>query len=138
MSNLLFDSMISNPIHLSFGDYKRLMQKIKEDVKRDDVDPRQLHALYLELERAKKTKARGLSPKIVSMYSTVLIKICDTDERYKFTLVYPDEEDQEMGQFSIYSPLATAVLGFKAGDEFYWTFEDGERKIIVEEVIDEA
>lgn len=127
--------MITNPIHVRFGEYKKLMQKINEDINSRNIDPGKLHSLYLELERAQKTRSKGLSAHIVGMHSTVVIYIFETGERFKFTLVYPEEENESEAKMSIYAPLATAVLGFTEGDEFYWKFDDGEKKILIEKVI---
>jgi transcription elongation factor GreA len=65
--------------------------------------------------------------------TTVTIADVDSDERKVFTLLGPDEADYASGSISVQSPMGTAILGRRAGDEF---IVDAPRGRLTYEIID--
>ena len=40
-------------------------------------------------------------------------------------LVYPDEADQATGKISVLTPVGSALIGLRVGQEIAWVFPDG-------------
>ncbi|QEL17513.1 nucleoside diphosphate kinase regulator [Limnoglobus roseus] len=94
-----------------------------------------LAALAEELRRARVVPRTELPPDVVSMGSTVRIRDLETGEDETYTLVYPDESDIEDEKLSVLSPVGTALLGYRSGDEIEWPVPAGVRRFRVEEVM---
>ncbi|WP_300461158.1 transcription elongation factor GreA [Desulfobacula sp.] len=47
----------------------------------------------------------------------VLVENVDSEERVEYMIVGPDEADIKLGKISVSSPLASALIGKKPGDE---------------------
>lgn len=78
-----------------------------------------------ELERAKVVDSFRLPEDIVSMNSTVELWVSKSDAPVYMTLVYPYAMRQDGTTLSILSPIGTALLGIKQGEEIYWPGTDG-------------
>ncbi len=63
--------------------------------------------------------------------STAVIMDIDTDKESRYTIVGVAEADLEKGYISISSPLARAMLGKRAGDEFKVRLPKGESEFEV-------
>lgn len=79
-----------------------------------------------------------IDPKTVNTDSavfgcTVVLENLDTEEEVKYQLVGPDESDIGNGRISVSSPLGTAIIGKKVGDEVVVLAPGGKREY---EVID--
>ncbi len=59
----------------------------------------------------------GMSGNKVMFGATVELENIDNGEKRKYMIVGPDEADISVGQVSILSPLARAIIGKKAGDD---------------------
>ncbi len=78
------------------------------------------------LEWAVVVPAREVSPDIVTMYSQVLLKNLETNERSTFTLCYPAHADLNTNLVSVLSPVGWSLLGLQVGDIARWTTPRGE------------
>ncbi|HCO24501.1 MAG TPA: transcription elongation factor GreAB, partial [Gimesia maris] len=54
---------------------------------------------------------------IVTMNSTVRLRDLETDELETYTLVYPQDANIKEGKLSILTPIGTAILGYRIGDQ---------------------
>ncbi|WP_166822924.1 GreA/GreB family elongation factor [Thalassoroseus pseudoceratinae] len=76
--------------------------------------------LQAELERAEVVDPKDVPSDVVVMRSTVeLIDLVDGISEF-YTLVYPQEADISRGRLSIFSPIGTAILGYRIGDVIEW------------------
>lgn len=82
-------------------------------------------ALDAELARAEVVDARTVAPNVATMNSQVLYEDRVTHQRREVTLVYPADADPEQGRLSVFSPLASALLGLAEGDEIDWPLRNG-------------
>jgi len=69
------------------------------------------------------------------MNSIVKISFSNTNKQVEFQIVYPDKADLKKNKISIFSPIATALIGYKVGDEIEWLVPAGLTKITIGEII---
>jgi len=86
-----------------------------------------LDVLERELARAKVVPPDEIPPYIVTMNSCVLISDTSSNEKMKYTLVYPSDADLQKGKLSILSDLGVAIIGYSVGDTIRWEFPEGIR-----------
>lgn len=91
--------------------------------------------LETELGRAIVYPRSGIDPNVITMNSKVRILDLRTQERSRFTLVYPNESDILEGRMSVIAPLGLALLGQKAGDVVELHVPAGVRRFLVEAVL---
>ena len=89
----------------------------------------QSQALPIEhlLDWALVVPAREVSPDVVTMYSQVLLRNLETNERSTFTLCYPAHANLTANLVSVLSPVGWSLLGLKAGAIARWTTPSGEQ-----------
>ncbi len=56
-------------------------------------------------------------------------------KEFRFNLYTPDKADLKMNKISIFSAIATALIGYKIGDEIEWCAPAGMTKIKIEEIL---
>lgn len=93
-----------------------------------------LSSLIKELNRATVVKGNAISRNVVTMNSRVAIIDQDTSERMTFTLVFPQDADADADKISVLSPIGSAVLGYKTGDEVRWAVPAGIRRFTIAKV----
>lgn len=92
--------------------------------------------LMEELERAKVVDSRHIPENVVSMNSTVQLSISSSEAPFYSTLVYPKDVKEDGSTLSILSPIGTALLGMKQGDEIYWPNPGGKNiKVRIENIL---
>lgn len=72
---------------------------------------------------------------VVTMNSIVKISFTNTKKHIQFQIVYPDQSNIKENKISIFSPIATALIGYKVNDEIEWIVPAGLTKIKIEEII---
>lgn len=73
-----------------------------------------------ELERATVVDPHSIPENIVSMNSTVQLTLSSSKAPFYSTLVYPKDIKKDGSTLSVLSPIGTALLGMKQGDEICW------------------
>lgn len=92
-------------------------------------------ALQRELQRAAVVPTADVPPNVVTMNSRVRYADRTSGVRRSVKLVYPHEADHR-SRVSVTSPLGTALLGLRTGQEIEWIFPRADRRRLrVEEVI---
>ncbi len=94
---------------ITLSDYGRLLNKIEEDIGKNDVSPQILHKLYMQLSTSKKFYSERIPDDIVTMNSEVTILINNYRER-TIRIVFP-QDITGPDDVSIYSSLGSACLG---------------------------
>lgn len=131
--------MKNDPIYLTRNDYHRLTSLLYEYLDKQLAEPAILHHLYLEIERAIKVDSHEVSPLVITMNSTVVYTIDDSQPE-KITITYP-EHTFPVRKFieekikSIFDPLCVALLGYKAGSSFNWTNAGKTVKVFIKEIM---
>lgn len=91
--------------------------------------------LESEIDRAKICPRDGIAPEVITMNSKVRILDLRTQERSRFTLVYPHESDILEGRMSVIAPLGLALLGRRAGEVVELKVPSGNRRFLIEKVL---
>ena len=105
-------SDFSAPV-ISFEDYVRLRQYPMND------------ELTEELDRAIVVHKEQVPDDVVTMHA----RCTYIDERLgtqrEIELVYPEEANPAQGKISVLTPVGSALLGLRVGQEIAWDFPDG-------------
>jgi regulator of nucleoside diphosphate kinase len=94
----------------------------------------EMRLLENELGRAKIVQPEELPQDAVTMNSRVGLMDLASKERMEFTLVLPRDAEIDQGKISVLTPLGTAMLGYRVGDEFDWHVPYGIRRLKVTNV----
>ncbi|WP_347330598.1 nucleoside diphosphate kinase regulator [Marinimicrobium locisalis] len=100
----------------------RLLEEVPEDIITDQ--------LVDELERAKLVAPEKLPDDVVTLHSTVTFTVQSTGKSFTYTLVYPTELDDTSRKLSILSPVGSAIIGLKRGQEIDWPISNTKRTTI--------
>lgn len=78
-----------------------------------------------ELDRAIVVEMEQVPNDVVRMHTrcTYLDQRVGTEREIE--LVYPDEADLAMGKISVLTPVGSALIGLRVGQEIAWKFPDG-------------
>ena len=104
------------PVLLSFEDYVRLRRLPLSDALNDELD----RAIVVSVEQVPED--------VVTMYARCAYRDGQSGVVREVELVYPDEADSALGRISVLSPVGSALLGLRAGQEIAWDFPDGSRR----------
>lgn len=89
------------------------------------TDPAHL-ALEQELERGAVVEPEEMPKDVVTMNSTVRVRLLKTGEEPCLTLVYPKDLDAAGDKVSVLAPVGSALLGLREGDQIHWPMPDGD------------
>ena len=127
--------MTNRQLIITAEDYRRLEALLASSVIYLIKDSDRLDELKAELGRAQIVPQDHVPSDVVTMNSTVALRDLRTNEVETYTLVYPERADIANNKLSVLAPIGTAILGYRAGDEFGWRVPQGWRELKVEEVI---
>lgn len=113
---------------------KYQIEQLIENMQRSGRGRDNFELLLTEITRAEVVKRRDIQRNVVTMNSCVSIIDKDTSERMKFTLVYPEDANADEHKISVLSPIGTAVLGYKTGDEVQWAVPAGIKSFVIAKV----
>jgi regulator of nucleoside diphosphate kinase len=91
--------------------------------------------LIKELESAKIVEPESIPSNVVTMNSIVKMSFLNNNLQVQFQIVYPDQANIKENKISIFSPIATALIGYKVNDEIEWIVPSGLTKIRIDEII---
>jgi regulator of nucleoside diphosphate kinase len=78
------------------------------------------------LDAATIVPSREVSPDVVTMYSQVIVRDCETGEPRKLTVCYPADAEPASGFVSVLSPVGASLIGQRVGAVARWQTPDGE------------
>lgn len=122
-------------IQVTQGDMEKLMALLASRLKSPTRDREHLEMLAQELDRAEIVRSRDIPADTVTMHSNVRVRDLDTGGESTYTLVFPSDADIAKGKISILAPIATALLGYREGDEIEWPTPGGRRRLNVIRVL---
>jgi len=126
--------LMTQDILLTDFDRRRLDGLLRVLRERSAVDPWNLHALELELERAEVVPPERVPSDVVTMNSRVSLLDLDSGARTAVSLVFPDTPG-DASRVAVLSPLGLALLGCREGDVLAWQTAEGPRQLRVDSVI---
>lgn len=101
------------------ADYVRLRQYALSD------------ALAEELDRAIVVEREQIPNDVVTMHARCTYIDTRIGMQREIELVYPDEADSTMGKISVLTPVGSALIGLKVGQEITWEFPDGSMRCLM-------
>jgi regulator of nucleoside diphosphate kinase len=113
-------------------DYLRIWKHLKEAKQRRTIEAIEAEKLISELEAATLVEPQEIPADVVTMNSVVKISFEGEGRQQEFKIVYPDEADFRAKKVSIFSPVATALIGFRVGDWVEWMVPGGLKKIRID------
>lgn len=122
-------------IILSKLDFTRILDSIKVAKQSNKLNAAEAELLLGELNSAKVVEPQEIPVNVVTMNSIVKISFLNIKKSVSFQLVYPNEADIKKNKISIFSPIATALIGYKVSDEIEWVVPSGLTKIRIDEII---
>jgi regulator of nucleoside diphosphate kinase len=78
-----------------------------------------------ELRRSRTVLPAEVPPDVVTMNSRFALHVRGEEGPVCYTLVYPGEEAPSQGKVSVLSPMGTALLGARVGQEVCWLSPEG-------------
>lgn len=116
-------------------DYARIKKCINDARQFKSITESELQKLVNELESAVIMEPEAIPANVVTMNSIVKLSFLNNNKQVQFQIVYPDQANFRENKISIFSPIATALIGYKVGDEIEWIVPAGLTKIRIEEFI---
>ena len=116
-------------------DYLRIQKCIDDAKDVKSINAREAESLMNELNSAKIVEPEEIPSNVVTMNSIVKISFLNTKKHVQFQIVYPKQADLKKNKISIFSPVATALIGYKVADEIDWIVPAGITKIRIDEII---
>jgi regulator of nucleoside diphosphate kinase len=109
-----------NPVVITREDYSLLMSLINK------VPEQPLEmSLGHELGRAIVVNKDAFPPHTVRLNSKVTVVNLETQRLMEFRIVMPEHADMTQDKVSILSPIGTALIGFRKGEEVLWKVPAG-------------
>jgi len=116
-------------------DYSRILASINDAKSRKSINVKEAETLMNELNSAQIVEPQDVPVDIVTMNSIVKVSFLNTKKVTQFQIVYPDQANIKENKISIFSPVATALIGYKVSDEIEWIVPSGLTKIRIDEII---
>lgn len=124
-----------NKIILSKLDFARIHKSIHDARRMKTIGAKEADILLNELHSAKVVEPNEIPRDVVTMNSIVKISFLSVSKTLQFQIVYPDQANIKENKISIFSPVATALIGYKVSDEIEWAVPSGLTKIRIDEII---
>ena len=116
-------------------DYARIKKCISDARQFKSITDSEVQKLVNELESAEIMEPETIPANVVTMNSIVKLSFSNNNKQVQFQIVYPDQANFRENKISIFSPIATALIGYKVGDEIEWIVPAGLTKMKIEEII---
>jgi len=115
-------------------DYIRLNKLVGTSRNEKNIEIKNLDALAREIGRAEKVDSKKIAPEFVTMNSVVQVMNESTKKSMTIKIVYPKEADFKKGCVSVFSPLGSALLGYKVGDSVQFEAPKGLVTIKIQQI----
>ncbi len=125
MSKLIINSL----------DYARIKKCISDAKQFKSINSVEAERLMTELNSAKIVEPQSMPSNVVSMNSIVKLSFLNNNKQIQFQIVYPNQANIKENKISIFSPIATALIGYQVKDEIEWIVPAGLTKIRIDEII---
>lgn len=125
---------MNGQIKITELDYERLSSLISRAKTDSSIEFKNIDVLGREIKRAIKVDSKKIEPEFVTMNSVVKVVTVETNRPMTVKVVYPKDADFKKGHVSIFSPLGSALLGYKVGDTVSFEAPKGEIDIKIESI----
>jgi regulator of nucleoside diphosphate kinase len=128
---------VKEPLILIKDDYDIIMKYLRGGIGSVSFDRKNMEELEAELKKARLVGHEELPQDVVRLNSIVTIKEEQEKKLMILKLVTPDKADVKQKRISIMSPIGTALIGFRKGQQVEWDVPSGRKTFIIVEVINE-
>ena len=125
---------LNNQLVIMKDDYNLIVTCLNNRHGKTTFDRRNAEDLFAELKKAKLVSKDEFPADVVRLNSTVRIKPEDKDYVMELTIVTPDKADIKERKISIMSPVGTALIGFRQGENVKWQVPSGRKTFTILEV----
>ena len=125
---------INNQLVVMKDDYNLLKTYLNNRSGKTTFDRQNAEDLLAELKKAKLVSKDEFPANVVRLNSTVRIKPEDKDYVMELMIVTPDKADIKDRKISIMSPIGTALIGFRQGENVKWQVPSGKKTFTILEV----
>jgi regulator of nucleoside diphosphate kinase len=116
-------------------DYARIKRCIDDAKQINSISNAEAEKLMKELDSAQIVTPEDIPSNVVTMNSIVRLSFLNSNKQVQFQIVYPDQANFKENKISIFSPIATALIGYKVADEIEWLVPAGLTRIRIDEII---
>jgi regulator of nucleoside diphosphate kinase len=116
-------------------DYARIKKCINDAKQFKSITNAEAEKLIRELDSAEIVEPEAIPSNVVTMNSIVRLSFLNNNKQVQFQIVYPDQANFKENKISIFSPIATALIGYKVADEIEWIVPAGLTNIRIDEII---
>lgn len=89
--------------------------------------------LQYEINRALIVDSRQIPRDVITMNTKALLEL--NGEDIEVSLAYPDDADLGSMKLSVFSPIGTAILGYREGSTIEWEVPSGTTKIHIKKIL---
>ena len=122
-------------VTLTKNDYTRIYKAITDAKNSKTINSNEAEKLLSELSKAEIVSSEKIDKDVVTMNSEVKLFFENTQKEQSFKIVYPQDANLKENKISIFSPIATALIGYKIGHEIEWIVPGGMTKIKIVDLI---
>lgn len=115
-------------------DFEIITGCLKKSEVRKTFDRHNVIELEAELKKARLVNNESFPDNVVGLNSTAIVKETATNRVLSITIVTPDKADISQNKVSVLSPIGTALLGFRKGQQVHWQVPSGNKKFVIMEV----
>lgn len=126
---------IMKKVTLTKNDYTRIYKAITDAKNSKTINSNEAEKLLSELSKAEIVPSEKIDKDVVTMNSEVKLFFENTQKEQSFKIVYPQDANLKENKISIFSPIATALIGYRIGDEIEWIVPSGMTKIKIVDLI---
>ncbi len=94
-----------------------------------------LDGFRAELRRTQGVPADAIPGNVITMGSRFTVSESRTGDELHYTLAYPEDEVHHTDRVSILSPMGTALLGARVGEEVAWISSSGPEAATIRRLI---
>ncbi|MBL0308531.1 MAG: nucleoside diphosphate kinase regulator [Bacteroidetes bacterium] len=116
-------------------DYARIKKCINDAKQFNSISKVESEKLLAELDSAEIVEPQAIPSNVVTMNSIVKLSFLNSNKQIQFQIVYPDQANFKEHKISIFSPIATALIGYKVGDEIEWIVPAGLTQLKIDEIV---
>ncbi len=116
-------------------DYARIKKCINDAKQFNSISNTEAENLLTELNSATIVEPQAIPSNVVTMNSIVKLSFLNINKQVQFQIVYPDQANLKENKISIFSPIATALIGYKTGDEIEWIVPAGLTQLKIDEIV---
>ncbi len=114
-------------------DRERIEEILKKMYENNQTPDKAVKKLEGELRRAKVVDSQKIPSDVITLNSKALLNL--NDEDVEVSLVYPEDADLSAMKLSIFSPIGTAILGYREGNTVSWEVPSGTSEIHIKKIL---